>query len=573
MILDRRGRPMFLGGGAPASPWHVAGAAPKIGLLPAGIVSAAGVVTDWAPLPGSNGAALLNGSPTLDTSSGLSGVAFAGATQFLQATASFADNDFVLFVVCKTVVDTGGGRSTIFEASDTGAANRSILLWRAFTSTAGRDAKTDPGDAAAADALLFGNFRVHRLRFSSLDRYLVIDGINKAGNANSSTSRTVTRFRLGQQNNATDPGALPWNGVICAVLGYVGSTMTIQEEERIDKQLRTLFGITEPYLWASVPAATNAADDPRFPPTTTIYAVAGDEVRLYFDSSHLYDGKISQTWSSSSAALRTRADHVALTLPAAGTETITLVEAGGTSTTTIEAHALPTTGSATIEMKGDSNGARAQSMQVVKSRLGSLVTFRGSFGPVANYTEKYSSIDSATFATHDGSGVPQASPDYNGGGAYDFPGHFTAIGGAPHVRIWVCGLNASHSLAYADVDAALTTDFARFENNRATMLLTNPTIEDWLVDYWPPDRDLAWYENSAANQYAAHKNDHRLMERLNQQFGEREAEGIRVIRIWQLMPTFGARMDAIHGVQAPFGAILGGAVCGMLAKFKPGTLA
>jgi hypothetical protein len=258
---------------------------------------------------------------------------------------------------------------------------------------------------------------------------------------------------------------------------------------------------------------------------------------------------------------------VSITLNSPSTETLTLTEAGGSVTTTIEALALPVAGGPIrIEVKGDSNGARSQWMQIVKSRLGSLVQFVGSFGPVGSYTEKYSSIDSSTFATHDGSGVPAPAPDFNGGGAYDFAGHWSAIGGTPHVRIWICGLNASHSLAYADIDAALTTDFARFENNHTAARAASPTIEDWLVDYWPPDRDPYWFADAAA-QYAAHKNDHLLSERLNTQFSGREAAGIRVVHTWTRIPSFGAHTDAIHGNVSPFARQLADIVCGMLAKF------
>lgn len=510
----------------------------QLSLLPTGILAASAshgaAVTGWRDEQSgsSNHVSTVGGTPTLYVSGSLVGVELNGSSDVLEGPLVVTDQPCTVFVVAQTRDDNAGGRAAIFCARDgTDTFDRSWSVMRLFTNSAARQGQNDNGNASIASSKDQSAAVVYRAVFTNGSRQLWINGENAASNVQTGGAiRSTVKYRIGQQFGGTQP----WNGVAFAVLVYEGA-MSLREQEEADADLRSMFGIGDPFV---LPGATSQSGDPRFVVPSTTLAIVGREVDFFRDGIHLRDG-VTQSLivTSELPLLDSTADRVKVKPLVAGSYALTFAEGIYSATTTIVAvDPIPALAPQKVVLVcGDSNAGRARTgwMQVIKNRLGSRILFVGTKGPVGNgFTEKNEGIDSTKWSNYDAGAtaeIPTGSPFWVGGAGFDIPGYLALLTAAPDCIIFNLGQNDAYTTTLlADVPTTFAASMAHAENIFAAWRVELPDLLFGIDAGYPLASDPSLWNNKAQRDLF-HEKMHKWNELGRAYFAGRESSGFYFI--------------------------------------------
>ncbi len=342
------------------------------------------------------------------------------------------------------------------------------------------------------------------------------------------------------------------------MLVYAGA-MSLLDKERVQSQLLDLAGLADPFKWP-LDAATDLEDDPRFILPEVIPAIVGRKVEIWKDSVHYRNGTDATQSATSDLTLgRCTSDRWTVTPTIAGEYDFTVTEGEFTAATMIDAIPMLAVDATKkrIVWIGDSNTARAGSgwIEYIGNELGSArVEMVGSLGPNSTYTYKHEGRDSWTWAPAVGSAGSYnraGSPFFNGGGSLDVAGYLLSLANLPDFMMWTLGQNDVYLATEGTLEAAITAAFVEAELLLAAFTAELPTVKHGLAMNFPMNMDPASGWDTAASRLIARRKVHRYVERLIEQFGDREDEGIYIVPTFFRVDPIRGYADAIHMNSSP----------------------
>jgi len=530
-------------------------AARVIALDPDSMTADGGVVTAWPDLVVGNGSATPTGSPPRQL---IDGVAFAvldGTDDRLDGVWALPQDDELTIWTLTAQLTDPGGRLQIFDASDNGQPNRGPQIQQAFTN---RSALIDSDVGAAGYVLGTTEVRLHRHVFRDGWRATYEDGVWKAGSAIPATAvRAATVYRIGAQLGAGAQFAPVAIGLLYAYAG----TPSLRSEESIDAGFRERFGRPEPYQRPTT-ASSDCSSDPRLIMPEVYYAIVGEPLTIFRDRVHLRDGLCPQTWGGTAPRDLSYDDRVVITPTAAGDTALTLTEGAYSDSAIVRAVELPTTGTKYVATFGDSNTNRLASggFQWIKTHLGALIEFVGTYGPNAPYSIKHNGHDSwkATYlATAAGDGV-DPSPLFNGGvlDMANFEANLALpLGASLDAAIINFGTNDwGNNTDETNLEAHITDSHAATDFVIAALRAQWPAIKIGIGLVTPPGAVIPiHWSGSQASYYAFLSRMHRGVERTIEHFSGREAENVSIMPAYDGVDTVRDMVDALHVNSAPGG--------------------
>ena len=518
--------------------------------LPESRESAAGVLTRWRDLSGLGHHGTPAGSPAVDET-GVPGVRFNGAGQYINCALSGDDQPSTWFVLKRTVTPNLGDRATIVEVSDTGGAFRGTELLELYGSAGSvRDRTLDDGSASYVVAAPKTQLMLNRADFGASERVLLEDGKWKVSSAvPAGAARAAVYCRVGQRLD----GAKPWDGVVCAVVRYRGS-VSLLEREYIERLLLARASLSLPFSWVAAPDASNPTSDPLSNLPPVLEAIVGRPTTVHESSIHLRDGRTPAIVVTSDLPLDTSTyGAITVTPPAAGDYTLSFTEGAHTYSTTVRAAAMLAPGAAqrVILAVGDSITRRGASgwLADLQVELGARALFVGTQGPATNYHVMHEGHDSWLWATFNS----VASPFWSGG-VLDVAAYLALLAAPPDVILWSAGQNGYYSVGLPGLDAAITVEHAHLDTLIAAFSAELPDVIHGVSTAYPLGADLSIW-GSAAAWYTMRTKANRYARATLAHFGGREAENI-IIRGGAhvgIDPVRGYDPDLIHPNSAPGG--------------------
>ena len=499
----------------------------KLALLPTSIESTGGIVTRWRDESGNGYHGTPTGSPTVDTTMVVDGVAF-GGTKRIDGSIVLLDQPCTIFLLWRNNDPTHADYAYAAELTDNGSFERSTVLVDIYGSMSGRRAQADSNVSYSysSTALL-----LHRVELSTMGAAIYENGVWKSSTAIPSTARNVTSYRLG----LSFAGNKPVDATECAFLVYEG-LMSEADTLAIENQLMAMAELATPFDWP-IQAATVTTGDPQFILPPTIDALVGYELRFDVDSVGYRDGLVSRSFASDLPIDASLASRRVVVPPTAGTYSFSVTEGAYTASTTITARPVPTSGAKKYVLAfGDSNCQRwrAGLQEYILDILGtSPIEFVGTLGPDAGYRTKNEGRDSWVFGTAAGAlgGFDKVgSPFYAGGASLNLASYEAGLSHAPTHMIVCCGQNAAYLATEAALEAALDVEIAAASNIFQAAEAQWPGIKIGLLQSWPLNANPAVW-GSWANRLIVRRKMHRLAQRLEELLTE---PGVDV----SLIPTF-----------------------------------
>lgn len=448
--------------------------------LPTSFVSSGGIVTSITDHGQGTPTIQIFGSPALGSANGLNGLVLDGVNDYALVTGFSASDQAltVLALIAPASANLGDYGSWI-EFSDGATADRSAWFFQAYTSQGAR-AGQNAGGTTASYAYNSTSLALFRATFRTTSRSIHQDGVWKdsMGNA-ASPARTVTRAYVGRRPDGTKFG----KGTLCALAVYAG-VPDARELQRIEGALLDMAGIARPWAFSDIGAVSAPVDPLWLVDGRVAHALVGEKFRVFKYAPAFANGDFglqAKILTSGKYFDRSFSDRWEYTPAAAGDTEIRFYSGGSggnTATLTVRAWDVPVgQPNVNVWILGDSRINRAGSgwAEIVKTRLGSQVTFVGSLGPNSNYTVKHNGRDSWTTQNYvDQAGRAGTPSDlYNGGMSPDVTGLFATFTAQPDVAVINLGLN--------DLQEALATSKAAAIAAITSTIIPNlDTIVGWI---------------------------------------------------------------------------------------------